>query len=63
VEDGGGEDGLYSVSDGVTEVDEVAQAGNLAFVGGDDVGFDGDRAGDDAEEDVLGRRAGGESSS
>jgi hypothetical protein len=48
-----GEDGFDGVADGVTKVDEVSES-SLAFVDGDDVGFDVDTASDDGEEERLG---------
>jgi hypothetical protein len=48
----GEEDSLHGVSDGVTEVKEVAES-TLALVGGDNVGLDTDGSKDNALEDIL----------
>jgi len=57
VQDARRQDGFDRVPDRVAKVDEVAQPGRLALVVGDDVGFDGDRAHDDGEEQLLRRGA------
>jgi hypothetical protein len=48
MEDGRCKDSLDGMSDGVSKVDEVTES-RLAFVDGDDVRFDGNRADDDGE--------------
>ena len=57
VQDAGRQHGFDRVPDRVAKVDEVAQPGRLALVVGHDVRFDGDRAHDDGEEQLLRRGA------
>ena len=57
VQDARRQHGFDRVPDRVAKVDEVAQPGHLALVVGHDVRFDGDRAHDDGEEQLLRRGA------
>jgi len=57
VQDAGHQHGFDRVPDCVAKVDKVAQPGRLALIIGHDVRFDGDRAHDDGEEQLLRRRA------
>jgi len=53
VQDAGRQHGFDRVPDRVAKVDEVAQPARLALVIGHNVRFDGDRAHDDREEQLL----------
>jgi len=57
VQDAGRQHGFDRMPDCVAKVDEVAQPSRLALVVGHDVRFDGDRAHDDGEEQLLRCRA------
>ena len=57
VQDARRQHGFDRVPDRVTKVDEVAQPGRLPLVVGHDVRFDGDRAHDDGEKQLLCRGA------